>query len=204
MKEKIIGVKNKTMKTTMVNTNLPVIITRGIIIFPEGQLSLEIGRLKSLNALTVAQENYQGQVIVVSQKSPKENNPLLGNIYEVGTLCNIQSEKKYKEHSMANLKGVRRVYLKKVIDNDEYYSVEFESFESETFTKVANNKLIKKINENLQMMLGTHGSITNSVIKNVLSRNNAGEIIDLLAHHFPYLTLEKRQQLLEEKSIQER
>jgi ATP-dependent Lon protease len=192
------------MTTEKTITNLPVIITRGNIVFPEGKSSLEIGRKKSLHALAISRENFKGQIIIVSQKDPKENNPLFSNIFEIGTLCSVQTERKYKERSVVNLKGTQRVLLRKIIDHDDYYSVDFEYIVSEKTTKEKNSSLIKQINDNLQLMLAAHGSLTSEIIKDVLTKRSAGEIIDLLAHNFPYISLKNRQKILEEKNIQKR
>ena len=46
---------------------LPVICTRGMVVFPNNDLTLDVGRPKSLKAIEDAANKYDGNLIFVSQ-----------------------------------------------------------------------------------------------------------------------------------------
>ena len=46
----------------------PVIATRGIIIFPNQEIAIEVGREKSINALNEARKNFDGLALLLCQK----------------------------------------------------------------------------------------------------------------------------------------
>ena len=53
------------MENTM---RIPVICTRGIVVFPGQDVMIEVGRQKSVNAINTASDEYDGQVFIVYYK----------------------------------------------------------------------------------------------------------------------------------------
>ncbi|MEG2330354.1 LON peptidase substrate-binding domain-containing protein, partial [Anaerorhabdus sp.] len=72
--------KNKSLQVT-----IPVVCTRGIVIFPNQDVVIEVGREKSVNAVNEAQNQYEGHVWVVCQNDIMVDNPSIDNIYKFGT-----------------------------------------------------------------------------------------------------------------------
>ncbi|MBQ5756097.1 MAG: LON peptidase substrate-binding domain-containing protein, partial [Erysipelotrichaceae bacterium] len=69
--------------------NIPLLCTRGALIFPGQELTVEVGREVSVNAVNHAiRENTK--VFVVSQIDLEAEYPERSNIYEYGTLCDIK------------------------------------------------------------------------------------------------------------------
>ena len=52
--------------TTM---NVPVVATRGMIIFPGQDIMIEVGRPKSMNAVNLANDGHDAMVFIVAQKN---------------------------------------------------------------------------------------------------------------------------------------
>ena len=48
--------------------NVPVVATRGVIVFPEQEIMIEVGRHKSINAIDEAEKFFNGHVVLVSQR----------------------------------------------------------------------------------------------------------------------------------------
>ncbi len=67
----------------------PLICTRGVIIFPNQEIVIDVGREASLKAIENAQDNYDDQIVLFSQKKMDQENPQEDDIYHVGTLCEI-------------------------------------------------------------------------------------------------------------------
>ena len=73
-----------------VTTRVPVICTRGIVVFPGLDVMIEVGRQKSINAVNEASANYDGMVWVVCQNDIMVDNPVKENLYDMGTLSKIK------------------------------------------------------------------------------------------------------------------
>ncbi|MDE7221708.1 MAG: LON peptidase substrate-binding domain-containing protein, partial [Ureaplasma sp.] len=68
---------------------LPIISTRGLVVLPETELTIEIGRPKSIEAILLAQEK-KSDIIIATQINPNVDNPKINDIYTVGTLASIK------------------------------------------------------------------------------------------------------------------
>ena len=53
----------------------PLVCTRGVVILPGQDIVIDVGREVSLKAVDNAQDNYEGKVILVSQKDVSVEDP---------------------------------------------------------------------------------------------------------------------------------
>ena len=81
---------------------LPVVCTRGMIVFPGNRLSLDVGRPLSLKALELSSRDFDNNILFVSQINPIVDDPKYDDVYHVGTLCKI--EKKIRRDSAGTIK----------------------------------------------------------------------------------------------------
>ena len=70
--------------------NVPVVATRGVIIFPGQDVMIEVGRTKSINAVNLANDSHDAMVFIVSQKDIRVEDPAKDDLYETGTLAKIK------------------------------------------------------------------------------------------------------------------
>ena len=104
--------------------NYPLLITRGVHIFPKCISGMDVGRPFSLVAVTHAFSEFDGDIIVVSQKDIEKDEDHLNNIYLEGTLCHIDSTKDNKGILKLRITGVENVVLtstRVVEENDGFY-----------------------------------------------------------------------------------
>jgi|GEM_PF-556073 len=191
------------MKTKKI-TNIPVLVTLGNFVFPSVEMELDIGRAKSIAAINEAKDKFNGQIVVLSQKDSKIDNPKLSEIYHVGTLCNITIKKTFPDDTLRVVFfGKERVKITNLKDNN-FYSADAEVYEKEVINRELEEDLIQSIVNNLQYILDVHGSIPQEVISQITDGMKAVEIIDKMSQYLPYLTVEKRQQLLVEPNVEKR
>ena len=87
-----------TPNTTYDNANnhhnlqqLPLIAVRDVIIFPQTQVALFIGREQSIKAIELAQKSHEGKLIAVAQKDSLSEQIDIEDLHRYGTLCRIVS-----------------------------------------------------------------------------------------------------------------
>ena len=68
------------------NVRVPVVCTRGIIVFPGHDVMIEVGRSKSINAVNEATGSYDSMVWIVCQNDIMVDDPRENDLYQVGTL----------------------------------------------------------------------------------------------------------------------
>src|SRR3954464_8548544 len=66
----------------------PVLPLRDIVVFPHMIVPLFVGREKSVRALESAMQEGK-QIVLVTQKSPQQDDPTPGDLFDIGTLGTI-------------------------------------------------------------------------------------------------------------------
>ena len=82
---------------------LPVICTRGMVVFPNHELSLDVGRSFSLNAMNISVNEYDENIVFISQINPLDEYTDFDHVYHYGTLCKIQRRIKRDNHGTIKL-----------------------------------------------------------------------------------------------------
>lgn len=184
---------------------LPVICTRGMIVFPNNDLTLDVGRPKSLKAIDDAANIYDGNIVFVSQIDPAQEDPDFDGLFKVGTLCKIK--KKIRRDSAGTIKltvsGVDRVRLDSVdfVNGSLYAQITpLQDIIADSNEEVA---LVRNIAKNMDAFMASVPSIPADV-RNALAKGvSSSRLADTLANYLP-LSLEKKQHLLETLDVNER
>lgn len=83
--------------------DLPVICTRGMIVFPTHEISLDVGRSFSLKAIDQGVKEYDSQIVFISQVNPLDEETNFEHVYHFGTLCKIKRRIKRDNHGTIKL-----------------------------------------------------------------------------------------------------
>ena len=100
---------NKPQKLT-----LPLLITRGAIIFPGTQSAIDAGRAFSMNAVDAGRNQTDSLIFVTSQMDEGVDNPTENDVYRVGTLCHIVTISPREGYYKLRIEGVERVELNSI------------------------------------------------------------------------------------------
>ena len=68
---------------------LPTICARGVVVFPNQKVIIEVGRQISINAIEEAQKNFDGHIWLTCQKDMLVEDPKVEDLYAIGTVCHI-------------------------------------------------------------------------------------------------------------------
>ena len=110
------------------NEKLPLLITRGAVVFPNTYLNIDVGRLFSVAAMHKSIDQYASKIIVASQVDISINEPCENDVALVGCLCNIDTIKDINGIFRIRVSALNRVKILKILD-DNYNS--HPSFECE-------------------------------------------------------------------------
>lgn len=120
-------------------TKYPVIMLRGLVIFPYSHVKFDVSREKTIKALMAAQK-ADNKVLVVTQKDPSVADPAFDELYSVGTLCTIENISKENDSMYRVLvSGEKRQKINKFILFKNYV----EAF-AEDVNEVTNNPVIEE------------------------------------------------------------
>ena len=112
-----------------IQTQIPVLPLRDVVVFPFMVMPLFVGRDKSILSLEKAMESGK-QLLLVAQKQAEQEDPGHDDIYSVGTLANIIQLLKLPDGTVKVLvEGQKRAKIVKFQD-DGLMSAEIEVIES--------------------------------------------------------------------------
>ena len=98
----------KAKKETL---TLPLLITRGLVLYPKCSQFIEVGRAFSLAAVENAQNITNSLILVVSQKNFEIDEPEFSDLYEYGTLCRIASSSQRGNSTRIKVEPLERIKL---------------------------------------------------------------------------------------------
>lgn len=188
---------------TNINVQLPLVCTRGVVVFPNQDVIIDVGREKSVHAVEEAQKNTDSQVILVAQKDLNVDVPKMEDLYSVGTLCQIRHIRKMDGYLRVKFKGMERVKIETIMDDENIMSagaIIVPDIQQDEMEEVA---LVRKIAKQFEEIDAISQSIPKEMIQELAKGISAIELADQISQLFP-LSLEKRQELLETSGVNDR
>lgn len=183
--------------------NIPIVATRGVILFPNQEIMIEVGRAKSINAIDEAEKFFNGQVVLVSQKDILLDDPSEQDLYAIGTLVHIKNVKRKQGFLRVTFTGLQRVGLNIVNDDDKMLFGGVTLLEDSVGNADEELALIRRITSEIESASASNLSIPNDIVNQLTLGISASQLSDQFAQYFP-LQLERKQELLETLDVNER
>ena len=182
---------------------LPLLITRGMVLFPNQSQSIEAGRAFSVNAIDIAKLDGNDLIIVVSQKSPEIDDPELKDIFTVGTICRMSNITSLKRYTRLRVLPLARVMITEMVKGEQTWIASAERIDDIPGDHKTEVALVRNIISSLEGMQ----AITNRLPKDVISQLSKGvaanDITDILSNLLP-MPVEQKQKVLEMLDLNER
>ena len=181
---------------------LPLLITKGLILFPKNQKLIDAGRDFSINAIKVSKEKSDSLILIVSQKEGEVENPTADDIFSVGVLARIISISEREKRLRSRVEVIDRVSLSNVHldEEDKCYVADGTMIESVKVDSDSSAAVVASINHELEKYPTVISKLPKSVV-NLCADNNSGlELCYALAGFFDAPTSLK-QSLLESNDI---
>ena len=162
--------------------NIPLLCTRGALIFPGQELTVEVGREVSVNAVNYAiRENTK--VFVVSQIDLEAEHPERSNIYEYGTLCDIKSYRRRDNHLRVIFTGLERAKLTdlQTVDGVQFAEIEVlhDVISDEKRMTVLFNRILSEMNDLAQSFI--RSGVSMRMVDHFKAGITASELTDAYA-----------------------
>ena len=191
-----------TIKKT---ASLPMIVTRGLVVFPKTLTHFDIARKKSVLALEEAM--VENQLVFLSmQKDVLTEEPEIAEIEKVGTVCRIKQVVKMPNNLMRVLvDGLYRAEICEYISETPYFSVLIEELtaEEEEASEVHLEALRRRLMEEFQKYCAGNHKVNQEMLAALENTENPAELTDTIAGNVQ-LNLSDKQELLSTASLAER
>ncbi len=186
--------------TTPLHAVLPL---RDIVVFPHMIVPLFVGRDKSVRALEhVMHENKQ--ILLLTQKSPSDDDPGPDELYEVGTIGTILQLLKLPDGTVKVLvEGGERVKVEKFVEDKDYLEAEIAEIKDTTEINDELEALARAVSAQFEQYVKLNKKIPPEVIVSVNQIEEPYKMADTIASHLA-LKIDQKQELLEVPSLLER
>ncbi|MEG0507446.1 MAG: endopeptidase La [Longicatena sp.] len=181
----------------------PLVCTRGVVVFPNQEVIIDVGRAMSTCAVEDSQENYQNKVVLVAQRDLAIETPDVNDLFAFGTLCQIKHVRHMDGYLRVKFKGIERVELNTITNDTSMMSASVtikKDVEQDAMEEVALIRKVAKVFEEIETL---SQAIPKEMIAELAKGVSAPQLADQIAQLFPF-TLERRQELLETLGINDR
>ncbi|MBR2811040.1 MAG: LON peptidase substrate-binding domain-containing protein, partial [Solobacterium sp.] len=182
---------------------VPVVCTRGIIVFPGQDVLIEVGRVKSINAVNEAATAYDNMVWIVCQNDIMVDDPKEDNLYRVGTLAKIKMIRRKEGFIRVTFTGVARARLVSLDNGRSMMLAEVERLDEVIGDRNEEAALVNRIVADFERTNNLGSMFPGDVIRQLSQGVNAVMLTDQFAQYFT-LDQKVRQSFLEECRVNTR
>ncbi|CAM4174090.1 endopeptidase La [Erysipelothrix inopinata] len=183
--------------------NVPVVATRGVVVFPEQDIMIEVGRHKSMNAIDEAEKYFNGHLVLVSQRDILVDDPTTEDLYTVGSLVHVKSVKRKQGFLRVTFSGLQRVKIDSINDDGKMLFGGVTLLDDVMGDENEELALIRRITSEIEQVSIQNITIPTELVNQLTMGISAQQLSDQFAQYFP-LQIERKQALLEELRVNER
>ncbi len=190
---------NKPQKLT-----LPLLITRGAIIFPGTQSVIDAGRDFSMGAIDAGKNQTDSLIFVTSQMNEDIDVPTENDLFKIGTLCHIITVSQRDGYYKIRIEGVERVELNsiKFDDNGKLFIAEGTVIPLPEIDEEKNDEIIRLIKREIDEYPDLVVKMPKT-ISNLIARTRSAQIVCYAIASFTDSPIRTKQSLLESNNYDE-
>jgi ATP-dependent Lon protease len=175
----------------------PVLPLRDIVIFPHMVTPLFVGRPKSIQALEWAME-HDKQILLVTQRDPKTDDPLEEDLYELGTLGQVVQMLKLPDGTVKVLvEGKMRARLLELDYTDDCIFSQLQVLPDEETPSPEQEALMRSVNNTFESYASLSKKIPPEMVASISGVEEAGRFADTVVAHLN-VQISDKQSILED------
>ncbi len=179
-----------------VETVLPLIPLRDVIVFPHMVVPLFVGREKSINALEYAMDNDKS-ILLASQKKAATDDPSENDIYRVGTVSTILQLLRLPDGTVKVLvEGKKRARITEYLQIKDCFVVKAQELKEEKGVTPEIEALMRSIVSSFEAYVKLNKKVPPELIVSVTSIEDPSRLADTIAAHLT-IKLADKQRILE-------
>ncbi len=175
---------------------LPALPLRGVLVFPNMVLHLDIGRERSISALERAMMK-DNRVLLVAQKDSKVDEPTLNDLYEVGTAALVKQMIKLPGGTIRVLvEGINRAKIIKLFSEELFLEAKAEILEDNPERTSEIEAQMRSVLNQFEQYTKLSRKVPPETISTVSDIEEPGRFADVIASHLS-MKIEQKQEILE-------
>ena len=165
----------------MIETNLPILYLREVVLLPFNEIRLEFTDNKEKNILDISSKSYDSNILLVNLVDPLEEAPLINDLAKIGILAKIKSRIDLP-NGMARvvLRGIDRVEISSYIEDTSLLSAFVVPTKEYDYNEVEASALKRVLYRKLDEYIDISPYMSNTVIGRINDVKNISKAGDTL------------------------
>ena len=182
---------------------LPLVALRGIVVFPNMIMHLDVGRDNSIQALEAAMVGNR-RIFLVAQMDTDNDSPEEDDLYEVGTISEIRQIIKLPDGNVRVLvEGVNRGIMREYKAGEKFVEAVVELHEDTWKDSMETEALVRGVIHQFEEWVKLSKRIPSETFVAVTILEDFGRLADLIASHLN-LKLDAKQEILSCLNVEKR
>ncbi|MDR2155968.1 MAG: endopeptidase La [Burkholderiaceae bacterium] len=185
--------------------DLPLLPLRDVVVFPHMVIPLFVGRPKSIKALEMAM-GADRRIMLVAQKTAAKDDPVVGDMFEVGCVSTILQMLKLPDGTVKVLvEGHQRATVTHIEDGETHFVATITPLAADAVDgdDAEIEALRRAVVQQFDQYVKLNKKIPPEILTSIASIDAPGRLADTIASHLP-LKLENKQLVLDLVNVKER
>lgn len=182
---------------------LPLLVTRGLVVFPSSNQTIDASRELSTGAIDESRNENDSLILIVSQIDPNIDDPEPKDFYTIGSLCRITSFSDQKKFYRIRVTCSQRVRIFNIIKTEKTFVASCSPIEDVIGDHNEEIALVRNI---LSAIDGNYNASVN-IPKNVIAELSKGvsaiDLANTVATYLP-MSVSQKQNILELDKINDK
>ena len=191
------------MRTKAVETTMPMIAMRGLVMFPKVVMHFDVSRDRSETALKAALSDDR-LIFLTAQKDEMVEEPGVRDMYQVGVVAEIHQILKTPDNiTRVLVEGIYRAKLVKLHQGEPYYVADVKQMSNCIVSKedeVEYEAVMRSIKSVFEQYCRNMPKMPKEFVNSVLNEKDPMKLFELIAFNIS-LSVEDKQALLEENYL---
>ena len=175
---------------------VPVLPTRGAVIYPYLVVPLFVGRARSLQALEAAMKDKK-RIALIAQRNIAVDDPGPDDLYEVGTLGEVVQTLPLPDgHIRVMIEGSERIRITSYAQTDPFLQARFDTVAEVEQPGIETEALVRNVVAQFERLINLGKNLPPDALESARRVTDAGRLADLIAY-YAQVPVEVKQQVLE-------
>ena len=190
------------MATSPSSLTLPLLITKGMVLYPKNQKLIDAGRDFSVNAIRTSKDKADSLILISSQREVDIENPTSEDVFPTGVLARIVSVSEREKRLRARVEVIDRVSLSNIeLDKDDNcYIAKAIMLDPIQIDEKSSETIVNSINHELEKFPSVISKLPKNIINLCADKSAALEVCYALAGFFDG-PIEIKEKMLETNDI---
>ncbi len=188
----------------MIKTNLPVLLIRNMVLFPNSEVRIEIDNDIDRKVISLAEDYYDNQVLIINPKDVLEQNPDVTELPKVGIVGSIKMKIDMpNSKTRVIISGISRAKVHTYTKDDNVYDAVISSAPEDGLELKEELAYVRSLVKHVEMYVREVPYMSNTVLSQISGINDINQLTDIVALFLP-ISFERKLEYIEEFSATKR